>query len=267
MRRIPGYSRCSGPQITDAKEECVTIPDLPTPAEVDGRTSAGLSYKILGTIQQTLLVDLPAGRTIYSDAGAMSWMTASIGMNTQGQGGLGGMLKRAVSGATVFIVDFTAEHGPGQIAFSTDFPGKVLAFELGGGQGIVMHKHAFLCAEKTVILDVYFTRRLGAGAFGGEGFVLQKLSGTGAVFAELDGDAIEYRLKAGEQLRIEPGHVAMFDESVKFDIEMIQGFTNILMGGEGLFLATLTGPGRIWLHSLTPSKVAHRLAAYLPASR
>jgi uncharacterized protein (TIGR00266 family) len=242
----------------------MSIPDLPTPAEVDGRTNAGLAYKILGTIQQTLIVDLPAGRTVYSDAGGMSWMTATVAMNTQAQGGLGGMLRRAVSGATPFIVDFTAEGGPGQIAFSTDFPGKILPFELSGGMGVIMHKHAFLCAEKSVTLDIFITRKLGAGVFGGEGFVLQKLSGTGAVFAELDGDAIEYHLKAGERMRIEPGHVAMFEESVQFDIEMIRGFTNILMGGEGLFLATLTGPGRIWLHSLTTSKVAHRLAAYMP---
>jgi uncharacterized protein (TIGR00266 family) len=244
----------------------MSIPDLPTPAEIDGRTNAGLSYKILGTVQQSLIVDLPAGRAVYSDAGGMSWMTASVSMNTQGQGGLGGMLKRAVSGATVFIVDFTAEGAPGQVAFSTDFPGKVLAFELSG-QSVIMHKHAFLCAEKSIQLDIFFTRKLGAGLFGGEGFVLQKLSGTGAVFAELDGDAIEYHLKAGEKMRVEPGHVAMFDASVTFDIEMIRGFTNILMGGEGLFLATLTGPGRIWLHSLTPSKVAHRLAAYLPSGK
>ncbi len=245
----------------------MSIPDLPTPPEITGRTKAGLEYKIAGTVQQTLLIDLPAGRTVYSDAGAMSWMTSTVVMNTQGQGGLGGMLKRAVSGATVFIVDFTAERAPGHIAFSTDFPGKVLAFELDGERGIVMHKHAFICAEKTVALDIFFTRKLGAGVFGGEGFVLQKLSGNGAVFAELDGDALEYHLKPGETMRIEPGHVAMFDETVKFDVEMIRGFTNILMGGEGLFLATLTGPGRVWLHSLTPSKIAHRLAQYLPSGR
>ncbi len=245
----------------------MTVPDLPTPAEVDGSTRAGLAYRILGTIQQTLVVDLPAGRGVYSDAGGMSWMTASVVMNTQGQGGLGGMLKRAVSGASVFLVDFTAEGGPGQVAFATDFPGKVLPFELGGGPGVIMHKHAFLCAEKSVSLDIFFTRKLGAGLFGGEGFVLQKLSGTGAVFAELDGDAVEYHLKAGERMRVEPGHVAMFDEGVAFDIEMIRGVTNILLGGEGLFLATLTGPGRIWLHSLTPTKVAHRLAAYLPSRK
>jgi len=245
----------------------MSIPDIPTPTEVSGQTKNGTSFRIAGSVQQTLLVDLAAGRTVYSDAGAMSWMSSTVVMNTQAQGGLGGMFKRAVSGATVFIVDFTAQGGAGHVAFSADFPGKIITFELGAGQDVIMHKHAFLCAEKTVSLDVFFTRRLGAGVFGGEGFVLQKLTGPGAVFAELDGDAIEYHLKPGEKMRIEPGHVAMFDSSVTFDVEMIKGFTNILMGGEGLFLATLTGPGRIWLHSLTPSKVAHRLAAYLPSGR
>src|SRR5258706_5594536 len=140
----------SSARATQAREEsgvqggdAMSIPDLPTPPEITGRTKAGLEYKIAGTVQQTLLIDLPAGRTVYSDAGAMSWMTSPVVMNTQGQGGLGGMLKRAVSGATVFIVDFTAERAPGHIAFSTDFPGKVLAFELDGERGIVMHKHAF----------------------------------------------------------------------------------------------------------------------------
>jgi uncharacterized protein (TIGR00266 family) len=244
----------------------MSIPELPTPAEIDGRTLKGMPYHIMGTVQQTLLVDLAPGAMVYSDAGAMSWMSQSVRMNTHTQGGIGGLLKRAVSGATMFVVDYIAEGSAGHVAFSTDFPGKVLAFELDAGQTVIMHKHAFLCAEKTVSLDVFFTRRLGAGAFGGEGFVLQKLSGPGAVFAELDGDAIEYHLKEGEVMRVEPGHVAMFDASVTFDIEMIQGFTNILMGGEGLFLATLRGPGRIWLHSLTPSKMAHRIAQYIPSS-
>jgi len=243
----------------------MAIPDIAKPAEQAGQTKQGLRYRIDGSIQQTLLVDLAAGQTIYSDAGAMSWMTRSVGMSTHSSGGMGGLLKRALSGATMFIVDFTAQGGEGHVAFSADFPGKVLPFELDANQTVIMHKHAFLCAEKSVGLDVFFTRRLGAGLFGGEGFVLQKLTGPGAVFTELDGDAIEYSLKAGETMRVEPGHVAMFESSVQFDIEMIQGFANVLMGGEGLFLATLTGPGRIWLHSLTPSKVAHRIAVYLPA--
>ena len=163
-------------------------------------------------------------------------MTATVNMSTNTGGGLGGMFKRAISGASAFIIDFTANGGPGQVAFSTDFPGKVLPFDLDAGQAVIMHRHAFLCAEKSVALDIFFTKKLGAGLFGGEGFVLQKLTGPGMVFAELDGDAVEYHLQPGQVMKVEPGHVAMFEASVSFDITMIKGMTNILFGGEGLFL-------------------------------
>jgi uncharacterized protein (TIGR00266 family) len=219
----------------------------------------------LGTVQQIVGVELAPGQTIFSDAGAMSWMTSTMSMNTHSGGGLGGVLKRAVSGASLFIVDYTSSGAPGQVSFSTDFPGKILPFDLDAGQSVTMHRHAFICAEKSVTLDVAFTKKLGAGLFGGEGFVLQRLTGPGTVFAELDGDAIEYHLEPNQVMRVEPGHVAMFESSVTFDIEMIKGMTNILMGGEGLFLATLKGPGRIWLHSMTVSKMAHRIAEYIPA--
>jgi uncharacterized protein (TIGR00266 family) len=242
----------------------MSIPDLPTQPEASGQSKSGIKYHILGTVQQTLAVELQPSQVIYSDAGAMSWMTNTINMNTTSTGGLGGMLKRAVSGATVFIIDFSATGAPGQAAFTTDFPGKILPVELDAGQSVILHKHAFLCAEKKVTLDVFFTRKLGAGMFGGEGFILQKLTGPGIVFAELDGDAVEYNLKSGEIMKVEPGHVAMFEATVSFDIQMIKGMSNILLGGEGLFLATLTGPGRIWLHSMTVSKIAHRLLEYLP---
>ncbi|MGA2110844.1 MAG: TIGR00266 family protein [Anaerolineales bacterium] len=243
----------------------MTIPDLPNPTETSGTSRSGISYRILGTVQQTLAVDLQPGQEVYTDAGALSWMTRSVSMNTSSGGGLGGMLKRAASGATAFIIGFTASGEPGQVSYSTDFPGKILPIELDAGQALVMHKHAFLCAEKSVSLDVFFTRKLGAGFFGGEGFILQKLTGPGVAFAELDGDAVEYHLKPDEVMRVEPGHVALFEATVAFDIEMIQGMTNILLGGEGMFLATLKGPGRIWLHSMTVTKVAHRLAEYMPA--
>jgi uncharacterized protein (TIGR00266 family) len=242
----------------------MSIPDLPTIPEVSAQSKNGLKYHILGTIQQTLAVELQPNQVIYSDAGGMSWMTSTVNMSTKGSGGLGGMLKRAVSGATAFIVDFNAAGAPGQVSFATDFPGKILPIELDAGQSVIMQKHAFLCAEKSVALDVFFTRKLGAGFFGGEGFILQKLTGPGIVFGELDGDAVEYHLKAGEVMRIEPGHVAMFEATVSFDIQMIKGIANILAGGEGLFLATLTGPGRIWLHSMTVSKMAHRLSEFMP---
>jgi uncharacterized protein (TIGR00266 family) len=245
----------------------MSIPDLPTVPEVSGQTRSGIKYHILGTVQQTLAVELQPNQIVYSDAGAMSWMTTTVNMNTHSGGGLGNMLKRAVSGATVFIIDFTASGAPGQAAFSTDFPGKVLPIELDAGQSVILHKHAFMCAEKSVGLDVFFTRKLGAGFFGGEGFILQKLTGPGMAFAELDGDAVEYNLKPGEVMKVEPGHVAMFEGTVGFDIQMIKGIANILAGGEGLFLATLTGPGRIWLHSMTVSKMAHRLLEYMPVKK
>jgi uncharacterized protein (TIGR00266 family) len=245
----------------------MSIPDLPTIQETSGQTKSGIKYHILGTVQQTLVVELQPNQVVYSDAGAMSWMTTSVNMNTTSGGGLGGMLKRAVSGATVFIINYTATGEQGQASFTTDFPGKVIPVELDAGQSVIMHKHAFLCAEKSVALDVFFTRKLGAGMFGGEGFILQKLTGPGVAFGELDGDAVEYSLKPGEVMKVEPGHVAMFESTVAFDIQMIRGMTNILLGGEGLFLATLTGPGRIWLHSMTVSKMAHRLIEYLPEKK
>ena len=242
----------------------MSIPDIPTVPEVQGQSNSGLRYHIMGTIQQTVGVELGPGQTVFSEAGALSWMTSSVSMNTHSGGGLGGMLKRAVSGASLFIIDFASSGVPGQVSFSTDFPGKVLPFDLEAGQSVTMHRHAFICAEKSVTLDIAFTKKFGAGLFGGEGFVLQRLTGPGIVFAELDGDAIEYHLQPNQLMRIEPGHVAMFESSVTFDIEMIKGMTNILMGGEGLFLATLKGPGRIWLHSMTVSKMAHRVGEYLP---
>jgi uncharacterized protein (TIGR00266 family) len=242
----------------------MSIPDLPTLPEISAQSKSGTQFHILGTVQQTLALNLQPGQTIYSDTGALSWMTAAITMKTTSGGGLGGMLKRAASGATAFIIDFAAAGGPGQVAFTTDFPGKILPVELESGQSVIMHKHAFLCAEKSVTLDVYFSRKLGAGLFGGEGFILQKLTGPGMAFAELDGDAVEYHLQPNEVMRVEPGHVAMFEGTVTFDIEMVKGFTNILLGGAGVFLATLKGPGRIWLHSMTETKIAQRLAEYLP---
>jgi uncharacterized protein (TIGR00266 family) len=218
----------------------------------------------LGTVQQVVAVDLEPNQCVFSDAGAMSWMTSNATMNTHSGGGLGNMLKRAVSGASAFIVDYNTTGGPAQVAFSTDFPGKIIAIDLDPGQTVMMQRHAFLCAEKSVTLDIAFTRKLGTGLFGGEGFILQRLTGPGVVFAELDGDGVEYNLGPNQMIRIENGHVAMFESSVTFDIEMIKGMTNILMGGEGLFLATLKGPGRIWLHSMTASKMAQRIGEYLP---
>lgn len=243
------------------------VPDLVTTPDAAGQSRSGLRYHIHGTVQQTAILELSPGQTIFSDAGGMSWMSQTIDMNTHTGGGLGGMVKRAFSGATLFLIDFTAVGDAGQVAFASDFPGKIIAFDLDPGEAMVMHKHAFVCAEKSVQLDITFTQKFGAGLVGGEGFILQKTTGPGMVFTELDGDAVEYRLKPGETIKVEPGHVAMFEPSVTFSITRIKGITNMLFGGEGIFLATLTGPGRIWLHSMTVHKMAHRIGESLPSGR
>jgi uncharacterized protein (TIGR00266 family) len=245
----------------------MSIPDLPTVPEVSGQSKSGLRYRLHGTVQQTVIIDLAPGQVVFSDAGGMSWMSEAVVMDTHSGGGLGGMINRALSGATLFVIDFSVKAGSGQVAFASDFPGKILAFDLEAGQSITMHKHAFLCAEKSVKLDITFTRKLGAGLLGGEGFILQRLTGPGMVFAELDGDAVEYHLAANQMMKVEPGHIAMFEPTVTFDITMIKGIRNLLFGGEGVFLGTLRGPGRIWLHSLTVSKMAHRIGEYLPGKK
>ncbi len=239
--------------------------DVPVPTTTNGQSASGLTYKIEGTLLQSVVIDLKQGQTIYSDSGAMSWMSTSINMNTNtGTGGLGGMLKRAVSGATVFIVDFTATGGPGMVAFTSDFPGKILPAELGAGQSLVIQKHSFMCAEKSVTLDIAFNRRLGTGLFGGEGFIMQRITGPGLTFLEFDGEIVEYTLQPNQVLQVNPGHVAMYEPTVAFDIQMIKGFGNILFGGEGLFLATLKGPGRIWLQTMPIANLAARLIPFLP---
>ncbi len=244
------------------------IPDLPNPAEIDGEAKSGMNYRIFGTIQPTLIVDISSRHGMFSDAGGMSWMSATVEMNTSlnGGGGGGGLLSglaRMVGGGTLFLVNFTT-RSEGQIAFATDFPGKIVPLDLAPGESIIMHKHAFLAAEAGVTLAVTFTRRFGAGLVGGDGFVLQSVTGPGMAFAELDGDAIEYHLNAGETLLVEPGHVAMFEQSVTFDVQMMKGLRNIIFSGEALFFARLSGPGRVWLNSMSASKVAHRIGEYLP---
>lgn len=239
------------------------IPDLPTPAEQDGVTRSGLRYRIIGKVQPTVILDLDARHGVFTDAGGLSWMTPTISMGTNMQGGLFSGLARALGGGTVFLIQLTTASA-GQAAFCADFPGKILPLELEAGESVITHKHAFVCAEQSVDLAVTFTRRFGAGLIGGDGFVLQKLTGPGTAFVEMDGDAIEYRLSAGESMLVEPGHVAMFDPSVDFSIEMMRGIRNLLFSGESLFFARLTGPGRVWLNSMTVSKVAHRVGEYIP---
>jgi uncharacterized protein (TIGR00266 family) len=223
-----------------------------------------LQYRIEGTTLPVLTVTLTPGDKIYSSSGGMSWMTQQIQMETNSGGGLGKMFKRALSGESIFVVDYFVNSGQGEVAFSAEFPGKILTLNLADNQSMIVQKDAFMCAEKGVDLDMHFRKRLGAGLFGGEGFILQRLTGPGHAFVNLDGEIVEKTLQPGEVLRVDTGHVAMFEPTIDFDIEMVRGFKNILLGGEGLFLGTLRGPGRVWLQTMPMGKLAQKIAQYMP---
>jgi uncharacterized protein (TIGR00266 family) len=242
--------------------------DLPSPAvAMRGRGQTGMEYQIIGTTMQVALLELDPGETVYSESGAMAWMSGNIAMQTTGRGGgLGGMFKRAISGESLFFVEYTSQNGKGIVSFAADFPGKIVPVSLAQGQQIIAQKDAFLCAEKTVQTDIFFNRKLGSGFFGGEGFIMQRFTGPGVVFTSLDGEIVEYTLDANQLLKVDTGHVAMFEPTVSFDIEMMRGFRNILFGGEGLFLASLRGPGRVWLQTMPTMNLARAIAKYIPSS-
>lgn len=241
--------------------------DLPDPTVVDkGRGMTGVEYQIIGTTLQAVVIQLAEGQQVFSERGGMSWMSANIDMQTNMEGGLGGAFKRMFSGESIFMVTFSSRGGTGLIGFSAEFPGKIVPLHLGEGQQIICQKDAFMCAERSVQLDIHFRRRLGTGFFGGEGFIMQSLTGPGLTFVELDGEIVEYTLEANQVLKVDTGHVAMFEPTVTFDVEMVRGFKNVLFGGEGLFLSTLRGPGRIWLQTMPAMNLARKIAQYMPSS-
>jgi len=222
-----------------------------------------LRYEITGTLMQTLAIDLQPGEILYSQTNSMCWMTDAIEMNTTTGGGMVAGFLRSLSGGGFFITDFTA-RGSGQVAFAPRFPGTIMPVELGPGQSLICRKETFLCAEKSVTLEVAWQKRMGAGFFGGQGFILQKVSGPGTAFLDLSGEIVARDLAPGERLLVHAGHVGTLEPSVQFDIQMVPGFKNILFGGEGLFLATVTGPGRVLLQSMPILNLAEEIARYLP---
>ena len=223
-----------------------------------------ISYRIDGAVMQVATIQLEPGEVIYSESGGMSWMTGNVEMKTHSGGGLGKMLKRAVAGESLFITDFFVTSGRGVVSFASEFPGKVLPFDLKAGQSLIVQKDAFMCAEKSVDLDMQFRKRLGTGIFGGEGFIMQRLTGPGLVFVEVDGEVVEYELKQGQLLKVDTGHIAAYEPTVDFDVVMMKGLGNLLLGGEGLFLATLRGPGKVWLQTMPMSKLAGKIAQFMP---
>ncbi len=226
-----------------------------------------LKYKIDGTTLPVVTIQLEPGVRVYSESGGMSWMSGNVEMDTNTGGGLGKMFRRALSGESLFITDYYVNANTGIVAFASEFPGKVVDLHLAAGEQVIVQKDAFMCAEKSVEIDMHLRQRLGAGFFGGEGFILQKLTGPGDAFVEFDGEIVTYDLQAGQVLKVDTGHVAMFQPTVEFEITMLRGFKNILLGGEGLFLATLRGPGRVWLQTMPMLKLAQKVLQYLPATQ
>ena len=235
-----------------------------SPAPAAGQPAGGVRYQVLGEDLPVLTIELQPGQTIFTESGAMAWMSGNVEMHTGSGGGLGKMFGRMVAGESLFITDFTCTGGTGIVAFAADFPGKIIPRSLAPGQSLIAQKDAFLCAEKSVELAVHFRRKLGAGLVGGEGFVMQRLTGPGLAFLSIDGTVVEYTLTEGQLLKVDTGHVGAFEPTVSFDVERVKGFANALFGGEGLFLATLRGPGRVWLQSMPVANLAGRLASYLP---
>lgn len=224
-----------------------------------------MEYEIRGGSFPLVVCKLQKGETIQNETGAMSYMTSGIKMETNTGGGLFKGLGRALSGDTIFLNFFTAEQDNEEIGFTARTPGKIMPIHLNGSNSIIGQKNAFLAAEKDVNVDVYFKKKLGAGLFGGEGFVLQKFTGNGVVFLEIDGEVIERDLQPGEKLLVDPGHIAALEESVSFDIERVKGVKNILFG-EGLFFTTLTGPGKVWIQTMPISKLAEAIIPFIPTS-
>jgi uncharacterized protein (TIGR00266 family) len=227
-----------------------------------------MQHQIIGSTMPVLEIQLAAEESIIAVSGELSWMTSTIDLTTTtqlgGGGGFFGAFKRVVGGGSLFMTEYRARGGDGKVAFATKLPGHIVPVDVSSGQTYLIHRHGFLCATPGVELSLGFQQSLGAGIFGGDGFILQKLAGQCQAFVELGGEIVTYDLAAGETLRVHPGHVGMFEAGVRFDITRITGIRNMLFGGDGIFLAALTGPGRIWLQTLTLANFAHALAPYLP---
>ena len=230
-----------------------------------------MQNRIVGTTMPVLEFILDHDECIISEAGELSWMGASIQMTTHtqfaGGGGIFGAIKRVVGGGSLFMTEYRSLGGPGELAFATRVPGHIVPVEVGNGQEYFIHRHGFLCGTSAITLGIGFQQSLGAGFFGGDGFILQRVGGQGLAWLELSGEVVIKDLAPGETLRVHPGHVGAFQSNVSFQIQTVPGIRNMFFGGDGIFLAALTGPGRIWLQTLPLANLAHAIQPYLPSAQ
>lgn len=224
-----------------------------------------MRYQILGDTLPVVICRLDAGERMITEKGSMAWMSPNMRMDTSTNGGIGKAFGRMFSGEAIFQNIYTAQGGKGEIAFASSFPGSIRAFPIRPGEEIIVQKGGFLAAEAGVQLSVHFHKKIASGFFGGEGFILQKISGEGIMFAEFDGHVIEYELQPGQQIVIDTGHLAAMTASCRMDIQTVPGLKNKVFGGEGFFNTVITGPGHIWLQTMPISNVAGALRPYFPA--
>ncbi|WP_346869791.1 TIGR00266 family protein [Clostridium sp. UBA5119] len=222
-----------------------------------------INYEIKGGSMPVAICYLNSGDKIVSESGAMGWMSDNIIMDSNMKGGLFKSIGRSLSGESLFLNTFTCSGNVGKIAFPCSVPGRIMAKELQPNESIICQKGAFMAAEDSVNLNIHFKKRFSSGLFGGEGFILQRITGPGTVLLEFDGHVEELNLNPGERIKVDTGHVAAFESSVNFDIEMVKGLKNIFFGGEGLFLTTLTGPGKVYLQTMPLQNLAGKLSFYL----
>lgn len=225
-----------------------------------------MDYKIIGETVPVVEMKLRVGETVYTQSGGMAYQSDGISMATNARGGIMKSLGRMFTGESIFMANYTAQKDGAMVAFASTVPGGIIDLDLATlPGGMMIQKGAFLCAESNVETSVAFTKKFSAGLFGGEGFVLQKVSGQGVAFAEFDGHVVEYELQPGQQIVIDTGHLAAMTASCQMDIQTVPGVKNMLFGGEGLFNTVITGPGRVWLQTMPISNVAGALRPYIPS--
>lgn len=223
-----------------------------------------MRYEIKGETLPVAICYLEGGEQMITERGSMSWMSPNMKMETTTGGGIGKALGRMFAGEAIFQNRYTAQGGNGLIAFASSFPGQIKAYEIGPGREIIVQKSGFLAAEAGVELSVFFQKKLGAGFFGGEGFIMQRLSGQGTAFLEFDGHVVEYDLQPGQQIVVDTGYLAAMDGSCDIEIKTVPGIKNMVFGGEGVFNTVVTGPGRVWLQTMPISNVAQLILSFMP---
>lgn len=223
-----------------------------------------MKYSIQGETLPVVICELESGESMITESGAMAWMSPNMKMETTSNGGIGKAFGRMFSGENMFQNRYTAQGGNGLIAFASSFPGSIKAFEVGPGRDYIFQKKTFLAGEKGIDISVHFQKKFASGLFGGEGFILQKISGRGTVFAEFDGHVVEYDLKSGQQIVIDTGYLAAMDATCQIDIQTVPGLKNVVFGGEGIFHTVVTGPGPIWLQTMPIYNVAGAIRPYIP---